>query len=145
MDILSEIKKEHENFRKITDEISKTTSRAEKTREKKFKKLKDDVKAHHESEEYVLFPDLKNHTESKEITLEGIEEHKVIHYLLDEIDKIKTTDETFSAKFSVFKEILEHHMDEEEKDLFEKARKVLSKDKLEEMKDSFESKKTIEK
>ncbi len=36
-------------------------------------------------------------------------------------------------------------MDEEEKDLFEKARKVLSKDKLEEMKDSFESKKTIEK
>ena len=67
MDIFKEIKKEHDEFRKITDEINETTDRAIKTRETKFKKFFINITAHHESEEVVLVPKLKEKKETREM------------------------------------------------------------------------------
>ncbi len=53
--------------------------------------------------------------------------------LLSELDTEAKDDETWTAKFTVLKENIEHHVEEEEGELFKKARKVLSQEEIEEL------------
>lgn len=138
MDIFKEIKSEHEDFRKVADKIDETTDRAEKTRNEQFAKLKRDVTTHHRSEEVVLVPVLKNHKETRDMGLEILEEHHLLDHLMDQLTALDVTDEKWGVKFGVFKEILEHHLKDEETKIHDEAEKVIDKDKLVELGDEFE-------
>lgn len=145
MNIFKEIKSEHEDFRKVADKIDETTDRAEKTRNEQFAKLKRDIKTHHESEEVVLVPVLKDHKETKDYGLEIVEEHHVLDGLMDELTDLDVTDEKWGVKFGVFKEILEHHLEDEETKIADEAEKIIDKDKLKELGDEFEKEREIQK
>ena len=138
MDIFKEIKKEHDEFRKITDEINETTDRAIKTRETKFKKFFINITAHHESEEVVLVPKLKENKETREMGLEILEEHHVLERLLDELKNLPVDDETWIIKFGVMKEIMEHHLEEEEEEISKEAHKQFDQEILDKMGEEFE-------
>ncbi len=138
MDIFKEIKKEHDEFRKITDEINETTDRAIKTRETKFKKFFINITAHHESEEVVLVPKLKEKKETREMGLEILEEHHVLERLLDELKNLPVDDETWIIKFGVMKEIMEHHLEEEEEEISKEAHKQFDQETLDKMGEEFE-------
>ncbi len=135
MDVLKEIKKEHKEFRQMISKIEKGT----KNKVEVFKELYKKIYAHHEAEEKVVFPGVKKSgDEAKKVTLEMIEEHNVITMQFKVIAKTTGQDETWDAKFSVLKEILEHHLDEEEKDFFEQAQSVYSTEELKKMYEPFE-------
>ncbi len=138
MDVLKEIKKEHDEFKKL---ITKIENSKGKERKKLFDELYVNIKGHHEAEERVVFPDVKERLEeeAKDTVREMIEEHSLGAYQFSLIEKTAIDNETWDAKFSVLKEILTHHMDEEEKEFFKEARKVLEKDELEEKYDTFEN------
>ena len=138
MYIFKEIKKEHDEFRKITDEINETTDRAIKTRETKFKKFFINITAHHESEEVVLVPKLKEKKETREMGLEILEEHHVLERLLDELKNLPVDDETWIIKFGVMKEIMEHHLEEEEEEISKEAHKQFDQETLDKMGEEFE-------
>lgn len=138
MDIFKEIKKEHEKFRKITDEINETTDRAVKTRESKFKEFFINITAHHESEEAVLVPKLKENKETREMGLEILEEHHVLERLLDELKTLSVDDETWIIKFGVMKEIMEHHLEEEETEISKEAHKQFDQKTLDALGEEFE-------
>ena len=138
MDIFKEIKKEHDEFRKITDEINETTDRAIKTRETKFKKFFINITAHHESEEVVLVPKLKENKETREMGLEILEEHHVLERLLDELKNLPVDDETWIIKFGVMKEIMEHNLEEEEEEISKEAHKQFDQETLDKMGEEFE-------
>lgn len=142
MDILQEIKKEHMEFKSLVSKIEKAKDNKKK---EIFEELYAKVIGHHESEEHVLFSDVKKNSDDagKDIVMEMIEEHSLIAYQLSVIQKTGVDNETWDAKFSVFKEILTHHLDEEEDELFKQAKKALDKKTLEEKYDDFE--KTMEK
>lgn len=125
MNVLEEIRKEHEE---VKDMISRIENLKGETKRKLFEDLYATVKGHHESEERVLFSDVKKESseEGKEIVREMIEEHSLLAYQFSVIEKTGIENDTWDAKFSVLKEVLEHHIDEEEKDLFKQAKKVLS-------------------
>jgi len=63
--------------------------------------------------------------------LEGFEEHHVVDEIMGELGETDVTDETWAAKFKVMKESIEHHIEEEEGDMFPKARQVFDKDEIE--------------
>jgi hemerythrin-like domain-containing protein len=65
--------------------------------------------------------------------LEGYEEHDVVNILMGELEVLPVDDETWGAKASVMTENIEHHIEEEEGDMFKKARQVLSENELEEL------------
>ncbi len=138
MDILQEIKKEHDGFRKLMTEIENSKDDKKKTL---FEKLYAELIGHHEAEEHVLFSDVKakSDAEGKEIVMEMIEEHSLLDYQLSVVQKTFVTNETWDAKFSVLKEIITHHLDEEEKTLFKQAKKVLDKEILLEKYEPFEA------
>lgn len=138
MDVLKEIKKEHDEFKSLISKIEKSKGEKKKTL---FRELYAKIKGHHEAEERVVFPDVKKKSdeEGKDVVREMIEEHSLAVYQFSVLEKTSIDNDTWDAKFSVLKEVLSHHMDEEEQDLFEQARKVLNKKDLEEKYDPFES------
>lgn len=141
------LKKDHEKVSGIFEKLDKTTERGVKTREELFTQLKTELDIHAQIEEQMLYPLLKEAKETHEITLEAVEEHNVVKQLLSELDELSKDDETWGAKLTVLKENVEHHVEEEEEEMFKDARKVLSKEQLEElgtrMQEAKEQKKTM--
>jgi len=127
------LKEDHQRVAGIFEKLEPTTERAQKTREELFAKLKTELQLHTEIEEQIFYPALKQEEETRDITLEGIEEHHVVKTLLAEMEAMPVDSEEWTAKLSVLKENVEHHVEEEEGEMFPKARKALAKDKIEEL------------
>ena len=66
-------------------------------------------------------------------SLEGYEEHHVIDVILDELLEVPEDADQWKAKLKVLKENLEHHIEEEEGEMFRRAKSALGKETLEEL------------
>ncbi|HVL51661.1 MAG TPA: hemerythrin domain-containing protein [Actinomycetota bacterium] len=141
MEAIKLLKQDHDEVKKIMEKLDSTTERGVKTREELFTKLKNEMEVHEIIEEEIFYPALKEHPKAKEIVLEGYEEHHVVDTIIGEISAVPYDDETWGAKFSVMKENIEHHIEEEEGDMFKTARQVLSKQELEELGERMEQRK----
>jgi hemerythrin superfamily protein len=133
MDAIALLKADHEKVDALFAQLEETTERAEKTREELFTKLKQELDLHTHVEEKIFYPALKESDKTRDITMEGIQEHHVVKVLLRELDAMPVTSETWTAKLKVLKENVEHHVEEEEGDMFKKARTVLNQQQLEEL------------
>jgi hypothetical protein len=133
MDALSLLKADHDKVKKMLAEGEKSTERAEKTRTELFETLKAELMLHERIEEEIFYPALKEHPKAKAIALEGYEEHHVVDEIMGELEATDVTDETWSAKFKVMKENIEHHIDEEEGEMFKQAREIFETDELEQL------------
>ena len=133
MDALTLLKEDHDKVKKMLTEGEETTERAEKTRKELFETLKAEMMIHERIEEEIFYPALKSHPKAKDIVLEGYEEHHVVDEIMGELDATDVTDETWSAKFKVMKENIEHHIEEEEGEMFKQARQVFDADELEQL------------
>lgn len=127
------LKKDHEKVSGIFEKLDATTERGVKTREELFTQLKQELDVHARIEEEIFYPALKNASETEELTLEAYEEHNVVKQLLAELEELPKDDETWGAKLTVLKENVEHHVEEEEGELFDGAREVLSREQIEEL------------
>jgi iron-sulfur cluster repair protein YtfE (RIC family) len=133
MDVFELLKGDHEKVSGILEKIDQTTERGLKTREELFSQLKSELDLHAQVEEQFFYPALEEADETREITLEAYEEHDLVKQLLRELESESKDDEQWTAKFTVLKENVEHHVEEEEGELFKKARKVLGKEQSEEI------------
>ena len=130
MDAIALLKDDHQKVRALLDDLEPTTERAIKTREELFARLKDELTVHEIIEEEIFYPTLKQHPKAKEIVLEGYEEHEVVNHVMGELEGLPVDDETWGAKASVMIENIRHHIEEEEGDMFVKARQVFDRAEL---------------
>jgi iron-sulfur cluster repair protein YtfE (RIC family) len=133
MDAFTLLKNDHQKVAGLLEKLEGTTERALKTREELFTQLKSELDVHTEIEEKIFYPVLEKADETRDITLEAFEEHRLVKQLLGELAAEAKDDEQWTAKFTVLKENIEHHVEEEEGEMFKKARKVLSKAEIEEL------------
>ena len=70
-------------------------------------------------------------------------EHHVANGLLEELDTFPVDSEEWGVKFGALSELIEHHIDEEEKDFFPKAKKLLSKEQANLMGSRFDARKKV--
>lgn len=133
MDALTLLTTDHEKVRKLLDELESTTERGVKTRTELFATIKGELTLHEIIEEEIFYPELKAHPKAKDIVLEGYEEHHVVDEIMGELEDLDVADETWGAKAKVMKESLEHHMEEEEGDMFKTARQVFEAGELEDL------------
>jgi hemerythrin-like domain-containing protein len=131
MDAISLLEEDHRKMKKLLSELESTTERGVKTREDLFATVKDELTVHETIEEEIFYPALKEHPKTKEIALEAYEEHHVVDMVMAEIEDVPYDDETWGAKFKVMKENIEHHIEEEENEMFKQARQVFEEDELE--------------
>ena len=133
MNAFTLLKSDHKKVAGLLKKIEETTERAEKGREELFAELKSELDVHAEIEEKIFYPRLEKAEESRDITLEAFEEHRLVKQLLGELAAEPKTEEEWTAKFTVLKENIEHHVEEEEGEMFKKARQVLSEEEIEEL------------
>jgi hemerythrin HHE cation binding domain-containing protein len=141
MDALQLLKEDHDTVKKIMSHIESTTERGVKTREEFYTKLKALLTVHEAIAEEILYPAMKEHPKAKDLVLEAYEEHNVIDMVMSEIDETPFDDETWGAKFTVMKENLEHHIEEEESDMFDQCHRVFDSDELTELGEEMEARK----
>jgi hemerythrin-like domain-containing protein len=135
MDALKLLKEDHDRIKPMLAELKDTTERAEKTRGQLFSKIKEELTVHEIIEEEIFYPTLKEHPKAKDIVLEGYEEHDVVSRLMGELDGMDPSDEHFGPKAKVMAENVEHHIQEEEDEMFKQARQVFDADELTELGD----------
>lgn len=133
MNVFKLLHEDHEKVKSIFSELEETTERAPKKREHLFSELKMELTIHASAEEKFLYPLLKEAEETHELALEAVEEHKVVKKLLRELENDEKGTEEWAAKLKVLKENVEHHVEEEEGELFKKAKKVIDADLAEQL------------
>jgi hemerythrin-like domain-containing protein len=124
------LKKDHKKVAGIFKDIENV--KEGKTQEKKslFQQLNTELSAHAEFEEMNLYPIIKEDKPTHDLTLESYEEHRLIKQLLNELSGMPVDKDEWDAKLKVLKEQVEHHVEEEEGELFPKAKKVLGKEEI---------------
>lgn len=137
MSIYDELKTDHEKAKALLSELAESSPRASKAKEKLFEELKAAMTAHSRAEEKIFYDAIKTAKEAKDDALEGYEEHHVVDVLFREISRLSPGDERWKAKMTVLKENIEHHIKEEEGDIFAKARTILSDEEAEDLGEKF--------
>lgn len=139
MDYLSHNQEEHKKAKDMAKAIKKETNQQKK--EGLFKDLYTMIYSHHHAEEEVVFSavmkELKT-KEDKDTIFEMKEEHSLASFQFSVANQTALDNESWDAKFSALMEVLEHHMEEEEKDFAKLAKEVLSKEKRQELLEEFE-------
>jgi hypothetical protein len=130
MDAFELLKKDHKKVSQLFKEIEAASGQ---TKKEIFVRLKTELDVHANVEERIFYPALENKDEARDITLEAYEEHKVVKDLLSELESSNAPEDEWDAKLTVLKENVEHHVEEEEGELFSKARQALSKQEIEEL------------
>jgi hemerythrin superfamily protein len=133
LDAITLLKADHDVVKSLLAELESTTERGVKTRTELFARIKDELTVHEIIEEEIFYPELKAHPKAEDIVLEGFEEHHVVDLLLGELSDLAVDDEIWGAKAKVMKENVEHHIEEEEGQMFPKARSVFDKAELTEL------------
>ncbi len=126
---------DHETVSGLFEQMEATENPAQ--RERLVAQLKKELLAHSEAEDVVFYQRLKTAEEAREIVLEAAEEHRVVARVLGELERLSAENERWSARLKVLKELVEHHVEEEEGEMFKKARGVFSREQEQELGASF--------
>lgn len=141
MSAISMLKRDHDSLKALLKELESTTERGVKTRTELFARIKNELTVHEAIEEEIFYPTLKQHPRAREIVLEGYEEHNVVDTLMGELEALPVDDETWGPKATVMIENIEHHIEEEEGEMFVNARQVFDDKELDELGDAMAERK----
>ncbi len=146
MDAISLLKEDHQKVRKLLKELDDTTNRAEKTRPDLLATIAMEIRVHSAIEEEIFYPAFKAAGEKADdgkMYFEALEEHRAAGELvLPDLLGTDVTSDQFSGRAKVLKELIEHHAGEEEKEMFPRARELLSKEELVALGDQMLQRKT---
>ena len=126
MDAIEMLEEQHRDVEDLFDELE---SAGASDKQDLFDELADQLAVHALIEEMHFYPAVKARR-TEDILLESLEEHLSIKRLLADLLQLDPSNELFAAKLEVLKEQVEHHVAEEEDDLFPKVRKVLDHKQL---------------
>jgi len=143
MDATTLLIKDHETVKKLFEQFDAAGDSAFKAKKDLFDAIKTELLIHMDIEETIFYPSVKAEPseELKDEIREADEEHHVAKLLIAEISGMKPEDEQYDAKVTVLKENIEHHVREEEGELFPNTRKRLGRERLEELGDEMEERK----
>ncbi len=121
MDVLKLLTNEHDEAKSVFKNLEKAQGA---DAQRLWDQLKNMLTLHEEMEETLFYPTLKEEKPTEDLILEAYQEHHVMDLLIAEVSELKPSDETWSPKIKVLQENTEHHIEEEEGELFPKVRKI---------------------
>lgn len=129
------LKSQHDEVRELFRQYEKSGENAHATRKRLIDEASDKLETHAELEEKIFYPACRKLTdeEARKMVGESVEEHLIVKRLIKELRGLDGSDDVFESKATVLKESVEHHADEEEKDLFPEAEKEMDDDELHEL------------
>jgi len=138
MDAFELLKADHKKVNELFDQLEAATGKAKLN---VFNQIKTELELHTHIEEKIFYPALEKPEETHDLTLEAYEEHKMVKTLLTKLSGARTADDEWQAQAKVLRENVEHHVDEEENELFDKADDALSDEEIEALGQRMEAEK----
>lgn len=138
MKIFEELKNDHEKQRSLLNDLV-NSSVDDNNRGELVKKLNNELKGHAKSEERYFYTELLKHDKSQEEARHSISEHHDIDEALATVEDTKTNSTAWLTHAKSLKELVIHHLDEEEQDIFKVAEKVLSESEQEKLGNDYRS------
>lgn len=138
------LKSDHATIKRLLRELNETTEKAGKQRDQLVEQLEREVKMHAQVEEEVFYPAFKAATrkqEAEDLFYEAAEEHHVVDMVLPTLKTANSKSKEFTAKAKVLKELIEHHIKEEETQMFVEARQRFNEEQLRELGDMMQARK----
>ena len=129
MNAIDLLKQQHREVEKLFKKIEKA---GPDEKEKLFDELADSLAVHAAIEEQHFYPATKD-ARTEELLQEAVEEHLSVKRIIADLLEMEPDDAQFDAKIKVLQEQVEHHVEEEEKQLFPEVQKLHSKDELEDL------------
>ncbi|RCJ22010.1 hemerythrin [Nostoc minutum NIES-26] len=133
--ILSLIEAEHR-------QVEQLFSEAEKSQGKKlyecFNQIYLALNLHARTEELVFYPAMREYEETEQYVEEAEEEHEDVSALLEEIKELQPTAPEFQEKLSELQQAVQHHVQEEESEIFDAVRECMSDEELTELASEFQ-------
>lgn len=136
MNAVELLKQDHQLVKQLLEKLTSTTERAVKTRQDLLARIHMELAIHTDIEEQIFYPAYQQAGGKEEtvMTAEAKEEHRAVDSLvLPDLMKTDPTSLSFTGRAKVLKELLEHHIEEEEGELFPEARELLGDKRLEEL------------
>jgi hemerythrin superfamily protein len=138
MNAIDMLKKQHREVEKLFSKFEALGDSAAKSKQRVFNEIADALAMHATIEEKHFYPAVKA-KRTEDILLEALEEHLSVKRIIADLLKLEPSDDTFDAKVKVLQEQVEHHVKEEESDLFPKVTKVLSASELVELEQQMQA------
>ena len=115
--------KQHREVKALFGEAKKVKSGE---RHRVLDEITDKLEAHMTIEETIFYPAVRelDTKKTEEMVPEAYEEHHVVKLVLAELPDVDLEDEHFEAKVTVLSELIEHHVEEEETEMFKVAEKL---------------------
>lgn len=143
-DIFARLKRDHDRHRKMLDRVANTSGDTKERREA-FEQLRIDVLAHANAEEQSLYAEMLATPELQDMGRHSVAEHKEVDEYFEDLVSKNFDNTGWLTRFKTLKQRLEHHMDEEENEIFVAAKKSLSEQQAEELGKIFNDRKPVEK
>jgi len=138
MDAFQLLKADHRKVAQLFDQLESADGRAKL---QVFEQIRTELELHTLIEETIFYPALEKPKETHDLTLEAYEEHDVVKKLLRELSGARSANDEWEAQAKVLRENVEHHVEEEENELFPKAEDALSEDELDTLGDRMAAEK----
>ncbi len=134
------LKQDHDKVRDMFEQIAEDEEA--ENREEMFAGLQSELQEHLDLEEKFFYPVLDQNEETHDKALEAYEEHHVAKMVLSEFSGLDMEDDRWDAKIKVLQELVFHHLDEEEKNVFKMAKKALEPDQIKQITDQIQQQKS---
>ena len=125
MDIFEAIRKDHDTQRSLLDKLVQTHGDTEE-RKKIFSSLKEELVAHAVAEERIFYTPLMKTDLTQSKCRHSIAEHNEIDEMVETLDDLDPSSPQWLVKAKHLQELVEHHLDEEEHEMFQLAGKAIT-------------------
>ncbi|MBO27830.1 MAG: hemerythrin [Rhodobacteraceae bacterium] len=141
--IYDAIKADHDDHRQLLEKIADTEGDSE-ARQEAWKTFYRDVKSHAAAEEETFYSKLISETWGQDAARHSVHEHQQLDDLLEELNDKDMSSSGWMTRFKTLRHDYEHHIDEEEDEVFTRAKKVIGEEHNEDFGKRFEERKKEE-
>lgn len=137
MSIVQKLKDDHRTLRNELDDLVNVAE--ERARRDKLREVIALANAHESAEERTMYRALMSSEGQKNTVLHGCEEQRVLKMMLDDLRSTEPISGRFQARVNVFRDILKHHLDTEERSVFPLLEERIEPAELEELGDRYDA------
>lgn len=130
-DAVTLLLRDHDKVRELLAQLVGTDEAAE--RRDLLEQIEHEIKVHSKVEEKIFYPAFKEAVQDEDgqkLFYEATEEHHVVDLVIPELKRTDPSSDEFAGKAKVLKDLVEHHAEEEEQEMFPEAKRTMGKDEL---------------
>jgi hemerythrin superfamily protein len=139
MTIYQSLKNDHDNVEELLQKLR--NSQGGSANQSTFQTMKMELIVHSKAEEKVFYSALRDHSEARDLVQHAKTEHQKVEDLLQEMSSLDLSGEDFQTRLEELRSAVEDHVEEEEGEMFDLARKLITNDEARRLDEAFQEEK----